>query len=336
MPASGQLLGVPIGVLVVVVVLMILLPIVAYVMLQRMGPRARLRTRLAAIADGGKDVKSGGGARAQVKRAKQIKTKIEEAGHAEGAKVSRKVELRLRIERAGLTTPIRTFYIMSVISALVGAAIYLVLGYPPLFAIAVLAVAGIGLPRFVLSHLAKKRQKQFTQHFADAVDVIVRGIKSGLPVGECLNIIARESSEPVRSEFKLLIESQRLGMTLKQALERSCRRMPTADMKFFAIVLNLQQQTGGNLAETLTGLSNVLRSRKRMSDKVKAMSAEARMTAMIIGCMPFVICGVVYLTDPEYISLLWTDPGGKKILFFGLGWMTIGILAMKKMIAFEI
>jgi tight adherence protein B len=197
-------------------------------------------------------------------------------------------------------------------------------------------VMGIGLPRKYLASAAASRQKKFTQHFADSIDIIVRGIRSGLPVGECLNIIAREAPEPVCSEFRLLIEGQKLGMTLKQALERATRHMPTADMKFFAIVLNLQQQTGGNLAETLAGLSDVLRQRKKMADKVRAMSSEARMTATIIGSMPFLISGMIYLINPDYISLLWTDTTGQKIFYGGLAWMSIGVFLMKQMISFEI
>jgi len=305
-----------------------------YFVVQNTGSRARVRARLATIA-GSQGAQAKASSAAPQRRTRQIKSKLEEAGGGE-AGPSRRVELRLRIDRAGLNTPIRTFYIMSAVSGVVGTLLYMVMGYPLLFAPLVLIVMGVGFPRYVLNYLAKKRQRLFTHYFADAIDVIVRGIKSGLPVGECLNIIARESPEPVREEFKLLVESQKLGMTIKQALERSCRRMPTADMKFFAIVINLQQQTGGNLAETLSGLSDVLRSRKKMADKVKAMSSEARMTAMIIGSMPFLISGMIYLINPEYISLLWTDPLGKKIFYGGLAWMSTGVFIMKQMISFEV
>ncbi len=305
-----------------------------YVIGQYVGPQARLRGRLAAI--GGRGAARTEGARPHSDRARQIKTKLKETGHAEGARADRSVALRLRVDRAGLDMPLRTFYIASLLSGLVGAGIYLLLGYALLFSPAVFAVFGIGLPRAVLSHLAKRRQKQFTRHFADAIDVIVRGIRSGLPVSECLGIIARESPEPVATEFRLLIESQRLGMTLKQALERACRRMPTTDMKFFAVVLNLQQQTGGNLAETLSGLSAVLRGRKKLADKIRTMSSEARMTASIIGCLPFLLSLVIYAINPNYIMLLWTDPMGNVILYGGLIWMTIGILIMKQMVSFEV
>ena len=322
----------PISVTIALLIVLMLSSVFAFVVAQNTGPRARLKVRLAAIggaAGDGPAVKKGAN---PLRRTRQIQTKLEEASGATG----RRVELRLMIERAGMTTTARNFYITSVITGVVGTALYLLMGYPWYWFWAVMIVSGIGLPRKYLKSKAAKRQKNFTKHFADALDVIVRGIRSGLPVGECLNIIAREAPEPVCTEFRLLIEGQKLGMTLKQALERSCRRMPTADMKFFSIVLNLQQQTGGNLAETLAGLSDVLRSRKKMADKVKAMSSEARMTATIIGSMPFLISGMIYLINPDYISLLWTDHTGKKIFYGGLGWMTTGVLIMRQMISFEI
>jgi tight adherence protein B len=320
-------------VLVVSLALMALLPAaLAYLVVEQFGPRARLRARLAAIASSGP--RRDGGSPAQ-RRTKQVEARLKEAGHA-GKQGRRRVELRLRLEQAGLTLTTRNFYLLSAAAGLIGAAVYLFLGYSPLFAVAVLATTGVGLPRMVLRRLAKRRQKAFTKLFADAVDIIVRGIRSGLPVGECLAIIARESPDPVGAEFKLMVEGQRLGMTLKQALERACRRMPTADMKFFGVVLTLQQQTGGNLAETLAGLSNLLRGRKKMAAKIRAMSSEARMTASIIGCMPFLVALAIYALNPAYIMLLWTEPLGNVILYGGLFWMAIGIFVMKQLVSFEI
>jgi tight adherence protein B len=307
----------------------------AYAIAQTTGPRARFKARLAAIGGTRDPVIVAGGETGPTRRTRSIRSKLAEAGGG-SEKPSRRVELRLLIDRAGLAMPVRTFYLWSATSAAAGTLLYVLFGYPWYLVWAVPIVMGVGLPRKVLGVLAARRQKAFTQHFADAIDVIVRGIRSGLPVGECLTIIARESPEPVAGEFRLMVEGQRLGMTLKQALERSSRRMPTADMKFFAIVLNLQQQTGGNLAETLSGLSEVLRQRKKMADKVRAMSSEARMTAGIIGSMPFLISLMIYLINPEYISLLWTDHTGKKILYGGLAWMGLGVFIMKQMIAFEI
>src|SRR5690606_8301152 len=164
-------------------------------------------------------------------------------------------------------------------------AVYLAMGYPPVGALPVAISVGFGVPRFTVRWLGARRVKKFTLLFANAVDVIVRGIRSGLPVGECLNIIARESPEPVAGIFREIVEAQRLGLSLDQALERAEELMPTSEMKFFNIVLAIQQQTGGNLAETLSNLSSILRARKKMGDKVKALSSEARSSAMIIGSL---------------------------------------------------
>jgi tight adherence protein B len=304
----------------------------AYVVAEYTGPRARLRARLAGIAS----TAPRAAVRGRPDRARQIRTKLKETGHDDGSRTNRRVELRLRLDRAGLALSVRTLFILAGLSGLLATGLYVLLGYPVLFSPAVFAVMGIGLPRAILSRLARRRQQRFTRLFADAIDVIIRGIRSGLPVSECLAIIARESPDPVAGEFKLLVEGQQLGMTLKQALERATRRMPTADMKFFAVVLNLQQHTGGNLAETLNGLSNVLRGRKKMADKVRALSAEARMTATIIGLLPFLVSLVIYAISPGYIMLLWTDPLGNVILYGGVLWMAIGIFIMKQMIDFEV
>lgn len=304
-----------------------------YLIVQQTGPRARLRARLNAIA--GHDDSTVTAADSPQRRLRQLERRLKETGHTGKVAARRSVALRLRLERAGLTISLRTFYVICAVSGLTGTLIYLVLGYPPLFAVAVLAEMGAGIPLFILGQKAKRRQRSFTKLFADAIDVIVRGIRSGLPVSECLAIIARESPDPLGAEFKLIVEGQRLGMTIKQALERACARMPTADMKFFAVVLNLQQQTGGNLAETLAGLSGTLRGRKKMAEKVRAMSSEARMTASIIGSMPFLLSLAIYALNPAYISLLWTDPLGKMILYGGLAWMGLGLFIMKKMISFE-
>lgn len=317
-------------------ILLAMSSLLGFVIVQNTGPRAKLKVRVAAIggAKPGSPAKKANTPQQGRGRTRQIMSKLAESG--EGGAQSRRVELRLLIDRAGLSITARNFYVASAVSGVVGMLATAIMGYAWYWWPGALIVMGLGFPRYMLKRMAEKRQKKFTQHFADALDVIVRGIKSGLPLGECLNVIARESPEPVSGEFKLLVEGQRLGMTLKQALERSTRRMPTADMKFFAIVLNLQQQTGGNLAETLSGLSDVLRQRKRMADKVKAMSSEARMTATIIGSMPFLISGMIYLINPDYISLLWTDHTGQKIFYGGLSWMGIGVFIMKQMISFEI
>lgn len=196
--------------------------------------------------------------------------------------------------------------------------------------------AGFGAPRWILGYLARKREKQFSALFVNAVDVVVRGVKSGLPVGECMSIIARESPDPLGAEFKTLVEGQKLGVTLSQGLDRMLERMPSAELNFFVIVLTIQQQTGGNLSEALGNLSNVLRSRVQMRAKIQAMSSEAKASAMIIGSLPFAVTGMIYLSSPDYISLLFTTTVGNMMLVGGGMWMSLGVFVMSKMINFDI
>ena len=334
MAPSELIPGLPDVVLALLISVMIVVAgAMAFVVAEYTGPRARLRTRLAGLAAGAAQPSV---LRGRPDRARQIKAKLKETCHDGGARADKRTALRLRLDRAGLTWSTRLFFIVSGLSGATSTGLYLLLGHPILFAPVVFFVMAVGLPRWMLGRMAMRRQKQFTKLFADAIDVIVRGIRSGLPVSECLGIIARETPEPVSTEFRLLVEGQQVGMTLKQALERAARRMPTADMKFFAVVLNLQQHTGGNLAETLNGLSNVLRGRKKMADKIRAMSSEARLTATIIGALPFLVSLIIYAINPAYIMLLWTEPLGNVILYGGLLWMATGLFIMKQMINFEI
>ncbi|PZU52209.1 MAG: secretion protein F, partial [Brevundimonas sp.] len=193
----------------------------------------------------------------------------------------------------------------------------------------------LGLPRWVVGFLGKKRMKKFSLEFPNAVDVIVRGIKSGLPVHECFKIIARESPAPLGPEFQKLVEGLGVGMTLEQALDKMYGRMPTSELRFFTIVIAIQQKTGGNLAEALGNLSTVLRSRRLMAEKIKALSSEAIASAGIIGSLPPVVMALVSLTAPAYMGLLFTDMRGQVMLLVAGVWMTFGVLAMKKMINFK-
>lgn len=243
---------------------------------------------------------------------------------------------RKDLENAGLRIGVQTFFIICTVLAIVSAGVYLLLGYPEIGVLPVAITAGFGVPKFVVGWLRNRRINKFTKEFANAVDVIVRGIRSGLPVGECLKIIALESPEPVCSVFREMVEAQKLGMSLEQAMQRAEARMSTAELKFFAIVLQLQAQTGGNLAETLSNLSKILRERKKMADKVKALSSEAKASAMIIGSLPFIMVLLLYLVNRPYITLLFTDELGNLMIGGGLIWMSMGILIMRQMINFEI
>jgi tight adherence protein B len=250
-------------------------------------------------------------------------------------KAKKRVPLRIRLMRAGLSIRPRTFYILSLLTGLVGGLIVLLTGSSPLVSLLAAFACGFGLPRWILARMTRRRQAKFLYEFANAIDIIVRGIKSGLPLSDCLQIIAAESPDPVRGEFVDLVEQQKVGVPLSRAFERMHERMPLQEVNFFAIVIAIQAQTGGNLAEALSNLAQVLRDRYRLQAKVKAFSAEAKTSAIIIGALPPVVMLLVFFTSPDYISLLWKEKLGNIMLIASAVWMLLGILVMRKMINFD-
>lgn len=246
-------------------------------------------------------------------------------------KKKKRVSLTQQLEQAGLTAKPKHFYIASVIGALMFGLIGLVTGQKMWVTGLLLLIGGFGFPRWVVGFLRKRRQKKFINEFSNAIDVIVRGVKSGLPVNECLKIIGRESPKPVCDEFHMLTEAMRIGMTLEQALERMYERMPLQEVNFFGIVLMIQQKTGGNLAEALGNLAGVLRSRKLMEGKIKALSSEAKASAYIIGSLPFLVMGGVKMASPDYLDPLFQTQTGNFIMIGAGMWMMTGIIVMKKM-----
>ena len=251
-------------------------------------------------------------------------------------KKSKNVPIAVRIRQAGLNWSKRQFLL---ISGGVGLAMFLVgLAVVPggLVGAAALAFAGaFGLPRWLLSFLKKRREARFLNVFPDAVDIIVRGVRAGLPVLDCLKMIATESPEPVKSEFRTIIETQAIGIPLGEACGKLYEDMPLPEANFFGIVIAIQQRSGGNLSEALGNLSRVLRDRKKMKAKIKAMSQEAKSSAAIIGALPIAVMTLVYVTSPQYISLLWTQPLGRVMLAASALWMLAGVMVMKKMINFD-
>ena len=201
---------------------------------------------------------------------------------------------------------------------------------------AVMGFAGaFGVPRWLLIFLKKRRETKFLEGFPDAVDVIVRGVKAGLPLHDCIKMITSEAPEPIRTEFRLIMETQAIGMPLGEACAKLYERTPLPEANFFGIVVAIQQKSGGNLSEALANLSKVLRDRKKMKAKIQAMSQEAKASAAIIGALPIAVMTLVYLTSPQYISLLFTNPMGHVMLAGSAAWMVIGVLVMKKMINFD-
>jgi len=265
-------------------------------------------------------------------RRKQILQQLQESERAER---KARVSLSAKLKQAGLATTVKTFWIISAVLAVVAFLFPLLFGLNILVSLGAAVVFGLGLPRWVVGFLGKGRRKKFSSHFADAVDVIVRGIKSGLPVHDCFKIIARESPAPLGAEFQKLVEGLGVGLTLAQSLDKMYERMPTPELKFFSIVIAIQQKTGGNLAEALNNLSVVLRARKMMGEKIKALSSEATASAGIIGSLPPAVMILVSVTTPAYMARLFTDPRGQFMLLIAVCMMGFGIFVMKKMIAFK-
>lgn len=271
----------------------------------------------------------------RVDKRRQIQGTLKEMEERQKALRKKALTLGARIEQAGLDwTPTR-FWILSAI--LGGVAGFLALLFAPsiLLVPAAAAVAGLGVPRWILGFLKASRLKKFTLNFADALDVIVRGIKSGLPLNECLKIIAREAENPVRKEFQTLVEGVSVGVDADEGLRRMMQRVPLPELSFFAIVLAIQGKSGGNLAEALGNLSSTLRARKLMRERVAALSSEAKASALIIGSLPFIVVVMISFIAPDYMAPLFTTSMGRLMILGGLCWMGIGVFVMRGMINFK-
>lgn len=271
---------------------------------------------------------------AALKRKATTQEALKELTLSEKQSRKRRLSVKGQLAQAGINMSPMVFWVLSatlgVVLGFVGLMVQGLIGAGAGFFVGLL-----GLPRWVVGFMVGGRQKKFGNQLADAIDVIVRGVKSGLPLNQCLRIIASESPEPLRTEFQGLVDSQAMGVPLEVGLQRMYDRMPLAEVNFFNIVLIIQQKTGGNLSESLGNLSSVLRSRKLMKEKVKALSAEAKASAMIIGALPIFVMGMVYFTRPQYISILFTDPVGNFILICCVIMMSLGIFIMHKMVNFK-
>ncbi|HXX25911.1 MAG TPA: type II secretion system F family protein [Pseudolabrys sp.] len=243
--------------------------------------------------------------------------------------------ISVRIAQAGLGWSKRQFLLLSGGIGLFMFAVGIFSGAGLLAGVALAFAGAFGIPRWLLSYLKKRRESKFLNAFPDAVDIIVRGVKAGLPLLDCLKMITSESPEPVKSQFRMIIETQAIGMPLGEACQKLYDEMPVPEANFFGIVVAIQQKAGGNLAEALGNLSRVLRDRKKMKAKIQAMSQEAKASAGIIGALPLAVMTLVYITSPDYITLLWTDSFGRLMLAASAVWMTLGVMVMKKMINFD-
>jgi tight adherence protein B len=275
---------------------------------------------------------------AVARRRRSVQESLKEAEVREKAKASKRTSppLELRLQQAGLDWTKQRFFIFGMICGVGFFAIAWYLKAPILPAIGIGIAGAAGFPFWVVNFLRKRRFKAFVKEFVNAVDIIVRGVKAGLPLNDCLRIIASESAEPVKSEFRVLHERQTMGQSISEAIQGLPERIPLAEANFFAIAITIQQQAGGNLSEALGNLSRVLRERSKMRSKVKAMSMEAKASAWIIGSLPVIVGALVYLTSPDYITPLFTEQIGHVILIASAFWMSCGVFVMKRMINFDI
>ncbi len=272
------------------------------------------------------------------KRRKSVQDTLKdlERKQSEKLKDRKDTSLRGRLVQAGLAISVRKFYLMSVGLGLVVFLVALLYEAPLLLALGGGFVGALGLPRWVLSFLVKRRQNRFLEEFPNALDVMYRSIKSGLPLNDSVRLIASDGQEPVKSEFQRVVEAQQVGMSIPEGINRMMLTMPLSEVNFFGTVITIQAQAGGNLSEALANLSKVLRERRKMKAKVSALSMEAKASAVIIGALPFIVAMLVYFTSPDYIMVLFTDTRGHLILGVSALWMSIGILVMRQMINFDI
>ncbi len=270
---------------------------------------------------------------AQRSRREQVEGTLKEI--EERHKKARRVPLSVRLTQAGLNWSKQRFMVTSGLLGFAAFVLMILISAGLIPALAIGFAAGVGLPRWALSFLKKRREAKFLETFPDAVDVIVRGIKAGLPLLDSLKLIAADAQEPVRSEFRSIIETQTIGIPLGEACLKLFENMPVPEANFFGIVVSIQQRAGGNLSEALGNLSRVLRDRKKMKAKIQAMSMEAKASASIIGALPIAVMTLVWITSPSYIELLWTDPFGRVMMAACGIWMMIGIFIMRKMINFD-
>jgi tight adherence protein B len=244
--------------------------------------------------------------------------------------------LKAKLVQAGLTITPSKFYMFSAVFGLFAFVLALLGGIGLVVAFGIAFIAAAGLPRWFLGFLVKRRLNKFLEEFPNSLDVMVRSIKSGLPLTDALRLIAAEGQEPVKTEFRKVVEAQQVGLSVPEACARMFTNIPLQEVNFFAIVIAIQSQAGGNLSEALGNLSRVLRERRKMRAKVNALSMEAKASAVIIGALPFIVALLVYLTSPEYIMILFQDSRGHLILGISAVWMSVGIFVMRNMINFDI
>ncbi|MGY5807285.1 type II secretion system F family protein [Rhizobium sp. LEGMi198b] len=270
------------------------------------------------------------------KRRKSVQDSLKDLEKRQLENTKKKQSLKVRLGQAGLSLTPARFYLFSILFGFFIMLVVFLLGAPVAVLVGLPFAAAFGLPRWVIGFLIKRRQNKFLDEFPNALDLITRSIRSGLPLNDAVRLVAGEAREPVKTEFRRVVEAQQVGLSMTDACARMTNHMPLQEVNFFTIVIAIQAQAGGNLSEALGNLARVLRERKKMKAKVTALSMEAKASAVIIGSLPFIVATLVYLTSPQYMLILFTDPRGHLILGAAGIWMSVGIYIMRNMVNFEI
>lgn len=322
-------------VLTAVIVLIIFGAAAAFLMMQE----NERKKRIASVIKGhGATVKKFSAEDVQNKRRAEIAKKLKESKEVEDEKKGKKKKrtMALMLEQAGLSITVKQYWIYSLISMIACPIIAKLLGQGP-FVISMAVIIGLfGIPRLVLRHLTKRRQKKFLEEFADALEAVIRLLKAGMPVSEAIAMISREFTGPVGEEMSRIYDKQKIGIPIHEAAQEATKRMPLAEMQMFATGLAIQAQTGSSLSEVLKNLANVIRARFRLKRKIKALSSEAIASAGIIGSLPNLLALGMYFANRDYIMILFNEPFGNVLLAIAVVWMMIGIFVMKIMINFKI
>jgi len=272
----------------------------------------------------------------QNSKRKQIEDSLSKIEEREKHKKKKSRSLEMKLVQADWAVTKELFTLVSIGLAILFGGLPFIMGMKPLLCLGLAVFFGFGLPRFVLNFIITRRQKKFINNFADAMDVVVRGVRTGLPLGDCLKIIAHESPDPLGAEFRKVVEGEALGIPIDICLEQMHDRMPLPEVNFFSTVLKIQRTSGGNLGESLSNLSTVLRGRKILREKIKALSSEAKASAIIIAALPVVVMGLVTIMAPDYMEDLYYTTTGQRNLMIGAGMMVVGVVTMRKMINFKI
>lgn len=327
----------PLNVIIIAVLIALGVMLIAVaIFLPKLDTEKRTNNRLQNIRKGSKDSTERNRGVESAKRRKNVQATLSEIDEKNKSKAKKKVTLSLRLSQAGLSISKTSFYIFSAVSAVIFAVGAFLAQLPLMFILGAAFVGGFGLPRFVINFMKNRRVKAFTNDLPEAIDILVRGIKAGLPLLDGMRLVSAEAREPLASEFRGVVEAQQLGLPLGQAIQRINDNIPTPETSFLATVITIQQSSGGSLSEALSNLGKILRERKKMRMKVKAISSEAKASAGIIGSLPIVVAAVVAVVSPDYIARLFETSTGHIVLACAAGMMLTGIAVMRKMINFKI